>query len=1100
MAPEKRMRWARWLLLAIILLVLIGGVAGWSLRKTIARQLLADWCADRELICTARFEQLGLKGVVMDDMSVTGQGTRAFEALQVRVQLEWPGLFSPRVTMVEVDEPVVHGALSEGQIGFHGLERLVPRGSGGGGELPYIDIADGRILIQTSAGEVSASVSARGMFPKDAEASIRLDPASLDEPQGYVRLSGGTADLLARDGQLEGRVNLVVEELRTDDVALSGADLIATLEAGSGQDMPARLVWEGQVAEASGADFDVEVLETSGQVRLDRLAGASVDDVFAALAEADIRLATGQARWTGYSAEGVHLEAALHKTGEGVTGPVDIALTAASVPQGQAGMIHAEGDISWAAKAGGLFSGLVSSSGTSLSQDTSDSLLERIKLPSPLSAHGERMRAAFQRGLSEFSTEANVALEWGEAGLSIESHEHASLMAASGLTLSVSEPGGSWFRLQDRQVSFSGDVSLKGGGAPKIDADLETLRFGKDGLSLAAGPVELSPWSVNGTRFGMDLNSLEVSSKPDDLSVKADGAASLSGPVFGLQLSPSRLSGAIQVNSTEEGLHVQPVNKPCLLFDTQGVTLGGVAFQKNRLNLCPRAGAFMKPGRAEATGMAFLGDVSWPFESKSVTGDLNLSDAAIDWSVASGFAMTLSSPELGLLLNVGARPLSIDAGSPHVRLITARGKVPALDATLGDTVFGGTLIPAKVSAAGVRFDGVIGSGGLSGELSGKSVLIRDFRDDPVYQPLVSDLTAEMHEWQLALSGPLHLQASDVPVGDITADINVLTLDGTARVSTRQLEFRKGGLQPVMLSELLRGVYTDAAGRMEAASDVIIDGGRLAGTADVSVSDFGFQTTRLGRVENVNGQVHFADLFTLSTAPSQVLTVGSMNPGVPLRDGRIVFSLSGGKILAVESAAFPFAGGVMALSPFDWTLGADKQHVEVTADAVDLATLVSILKLPKIEAEGTVSGRFPIDIERTKVLIRDARLFADEGGGRVAYLGDAADSAAQSDANVRLAFEALKDFDFTVLEVGLDGDISDRVKITLKLAGKSRNDITYGENARIVRGQPFEFNIGVDTALAELFRSSQFYTNQQKLTDFVVEEVLTNRGLKVSEDE
>ena len=83
---------------------------------------------------------------------------------------------------------------------------------------------------------------------------------------------------------------------------------------------------------------------------------------------------------------------------------------------------------------------------------------------------------------------------------------------------------------------------------------------------------------------------------------------------------------------------------------------------------------------------------------------------------------------------------------------------------------------------------------------------------------------------------------------------------------------------------------------------------------------------------------------------------------------------------------------------------------------------------------------------------------------------------------------------------LDGDVADRVKITLKLAGKSRNDITYGQNAHILKGQPFEFNIAVDSALAELFRSSQFYTNQQKLTDFVVEEVLTDRGLKISEDE
>ena len=612
--------------------------------------------------------------------------------------------------------------------------------------------------------------------------------------------------------------------------------------------------------------------------------------------------------------------------------------------------------------------------------------------------------------------------------------------------------------------------------------------------------MQLSPWSVAGTGFGANISSLVVSSQADELSLQADGTLTLSGPAFGVNLSESRLSGAVQVIRQGGDLRVEPLNQPCLVFDTRGITLGGVAFHRNKLNICPRRGGFMTPGNGQASGVAALGNVSWPFASQSVNGVLNLRDTSINWSASRGFSMTLSAPELSLPMDIGDRVLTIDAANPRVRLATAKGKVPALAATLGDTVFGGTLIPAKVSASEIRFDGRIGAGGLSGDLSGISVLIRDFRDDPVYQPLLSDLTAHMHEWQMALTGPLRLQANDVEVGDIQADINVLTLDGSARVATRMLEFRKGGLQPVMLSELLRGVYTDAVGQMEAVSDVVIDGGRLAGTADVSVSDFGFQTTRLGRVQSVNGTVHFSDIFTLSTDPTQVLTVGSMNPGVPLNDGRLVFGLSGGKVLAVESAAFPFAGGTLALAPFDWTLGAESQHVEVTADAIDLTELVSTLKLPKIEAEGTVSGRFPIDIERSKVLIRNARLFADDGGGRLAYLGDAADSAARSDANVRLAFEALKDFDFTVLEVGLDGDVADRVRITLKLAGKSRNDITYGSNAQIVRGQPFEFNIAIDSALAELFRSSQFYTNQQKLTDFVVEEVLTDRGLKIAEDE
>ena len=232
-APSARARWARRVLAGAVLLVLLGLIAGWAMRKSIARQVLADWCAGRNLACTARFDELGLDGAAISDLAVKGQGQTAFEAPWARVRLDWPGLFTPRVAGVELEAPVVHGALADGQIGFYGLERLVPSGgSSGGGALPAIDIRDGRILIRTSAGEVGASVSANGLFPKDATASIVMDPAHLDEPQGYLRWSGGVADLVARNGQLEGRVNLTLEEMRTDDLSLIDAQLVATIESG----------------------------------------------------------------------------------------------------------------------------------------------------------------------------------------------------------------------------------------------------------------------------------------------------------------------------------------------------------------------------------------------------------------------------------------------------------------------------------------------------------------------------------------------------------------------------------------------------------------------------------------------------------------------------------------------------------------------------------------------------------------------------------------------------------------------------------------------------------------------------------------------------
>ena len=1096
----RRFRWLRWIGVLILVLV-IAGAAGWMLRKTVAQQVLAGWCADRELVCKARFDRLGPDGATVGDLTVSGGGDLAFETREIRVHLGWPGLLTPRVTGVEVDAPVVHGELADGRLSFHGLEKLALSGGSGGGALPALDIRDGRILIDTSAGEVSASVSLSGNFPQDGDASLVLDPASLDEKQGYVKWTGGTAELQARNGQIQGRADIALEEVRTDQVSVSNAALTATLDAGLGDDAPAHLVWEGRVDQASGADFSVQDLVTSGQARFDRLAELLPETVLSALTEADVQMETASARWADYTAGTVRVEASLRGKDGAFSGPVELSLADASLPQGRLGQFDAAGQMDWSEEEGAGFSGQVSASNAALDDSLADGALKAVVLPAPLSAHGESLRAALRRALADFSAASRVTVRSGGEGLRIGADEEATLTAASGLSLKVtSHEEKPWLSLAPGQVSLSGNVALKGGGAPGLEADIKSLALDTDGLSVTAGSVRLSPWTVDRVRFGADVSSLMLTKGTDTLAANATGSLSLSGPVFGLDLASSRLSGDIQVTQDARGLMVEPVSQPCLLFETQGVGLGGVEFQPITQKLCAKSGVFMKPSLGQAAGAATLGDVAWPFASKSVAGTLSLRNAGLDWSPKNGFAFTLSSPGLSLPLDIDTRSLTIDAASPRVSLATAKGQLPRLSVTLGDTVLGGTLIPARVSADGITFGGVIGPGGLSGDFAGRSVLIRDFRDDPVYQPLVSDLTARMDEWQLALTGPLRLEANSLRVGDIRADINMLSLDGTAHVETRALDFRVGGLQPVMLSERLRGVYTSAAGQMEAESDVVITGGHISGTADVTVSNFGFQTTRLGRVSNVNGHVQFADLFSLTTAPTQVLTIGSMDPGVPLTDGRIAFRLLEGSDLAVESAAFPFAGGTLALAPFNWTLGADTQHVEVTADAVDLAELVRTLKLPKIEAEGTVSGRFPIDVERTKVLIRNARLFADEGGGRLAYTGDAADSAAKSDANVRMAFEALKDFDFTVLEVGLDGNVADRVTITLKLAGKSRNDISYGNSAHIVRGQPFEFNIGIDTALAELFRSSQYYSNQQKLTDFVVREVLTEKGLTPAENE
>ncbi|HBF91401.1 MAG TPA: hypothetical protein DDX09_09545, partial [Hyphomonas atlantica] len=164
----------------------------------------------------------------------------------------------------------------------------------------------------------------------------------------------------------------------------------------------------------------------------------------------------------------------------------------------------------------------------------------------------------------------------------------------------------------------------------------------------------------------------------------------------------------------------------------------------------------------------------------------------------------------------------------------------------------------------------------------------------------------------------------------------------------------------------------------------------------------------------------------------------------------------------------------------------------TANGIELSKLVEVLKLPDTRATGTVSGSFPINVEGTDIFVRDARLKADEEGGYISYQGTAADSAGAADPNAKMAFEALQDFDFTVLELGLDGNVRDRMTISLILEGQSRKGIAYGNGNQVLNGQPFLFDITVNSALGELLRNAQYYTSQKSLTDEVVKQVTAKR--------
>lgn len=67
---------------------------------------------------------------------------------------------------------------------------------------------------------------------------------------------------------------------------------------------------------------------------------------------------------------------------------------------------------------------------------------------------------------------------------------------------------------------------------------------------------------------------------------------------------------------------------------------------------------------------------------------------------------------------------------------------------------------------------------------------------------------------------------------------------------------------------------------------------------------------LGPVSGIVGTINFTDLLALESAPGQVATVKTINPGIQVTNGVIRYQTLSGSRVKVESGRWPFAGGTL----------------------------------------------------------------------------------------------------------------------------------------------------------------------------------------------
>ncbi|WP_169711815.1 intermembrane phospholipid transport protein YdbH family protein [Henriciella litoralis] len=1073
----------------VLLLLLFTLLLLWVFRLSLTETIAKRWCRSQALECEIEATDLSLSGTTIDAIRLTNEtGQIPFEAERLTVELSWKGFLKPVVERVEINRPVIRLSYTEdGKISVGGLEDLAPGGSSETPQaMPEIVVRDARIEAQTPAGTVVATGRFEGKLPYKATLHARIEPVDLSSEQGSLSLTEGRVDLSLSGFRLQGSARLQLKEAVFEGLEARNI----TLDASMADTLLPTVEWSASIDTLSAPDLALEDTHASGRAGI--VAG-EVDEgapLLARLRRLSAEANSASVRWQDFTAQTASLTLETKRNGKDqFEGDFAARLTDFQHPDLSASELTLSGQGSASEDLSTInLTGEAVANGATVEADTRRRILDSIAPAAPFEAHGKALRSGLSAALSDFATGSGYTFSLANGSdWSLRTTRKLSATAANGavfaLTPHETQPA---LNVSGDIIDVAGVLTLHGPGLPTLAADVSDLLVTDEGIRLKAGGFSIDPWTASGLTLGANLSELDFDSTSGDAHVQGLGEIRINGRLFGMDMKNARLFGGLEAISGD-ALRVQSYSTRCIGLDTKGIDAAGdLAIGAMQLQLCPKEGRLVRRTKDGFTGVLDLGDAAIPFRTTDTSGTLSLQSGLLDWQAAKSASFDISARQMVLQMDIGDNTLGISAASPDLKLATANPL--KITATTGRAEFSGSLVPADISLQSANFTATLPASGLSGRATANQVEVRDRGDDPLYRPFTGDLTANFGNGLMQVNGPISTARAGRTVADMNLTLDLVKMDGEASVTTRDLTFEPNGFQPTALSERVRGLLSNARGQLNAGASFLIDGGNVSGTGFVEATDLGFDTLRVGAVDGVNGRIVFDDIMALSTPPGQEVRLGSINPGIPLKDGVIHFKLTEATNATIEEARWPFAGGELVVGRSDWTISGTRDIIEISARKLELKDIISTFKLPDVEADGTVSGTFPVELVGPNAYIRNAVLKADSEGGKIAYTGEIGDAAAQADDRVELAFDALKDFRFSVLEVGADGNLSGDVLITLKLVGKS---------PKVLGGAPFAFNIGVDSELMKLIRTGQSMTSTGWLAEATAQ---SQTGAEVTEIE
>lgn len=589
---------------------------------------------------------------------------------------------------------------------------------------------------------------------------------------------------------------------------------------------------------------------------------------------------------------------------------------------------------------------------------------------------------------------------------------------------------------------LDGQIRLAGGGLPEAVLDLAPSGNG------FAGRLQMADYGTADARLSLP----ELAFRPVRGGTDLAGRARMTGPLFGGYVTNLDLpvQGLLASGGT------LALWNSCQSIGFDAFRLSSLSLGADRLRVCPRSGSLLRVGNgpARADARVLSPAVEGRLAGTPITIAANGVDVTLKGFAAQALAVRLGTPESRTLFDAasftgrfGGQGLSGDMTGGAGRI----GNVPLLlseadgDWTLRQGVF---------------------------DLAG-SLRVDDAAQQNRFEPMrARDVTLRFADNRITATGVLAEPRTGTRVADVDLIHRFGDASGQADFTVRALRFDKD-LQPDALTRLALGTVANVDGSISGTGRINWTGDRVTSTGTFTTDGLDLAAP-FGPVENLAGTIRFTDLLGLETAPGQILTLGTVSPGLDVFDGVLRYRLLPGQRVQIEGADWPFAGGVIHLDPTILDMAGDAPKL-LTFDVtgMDIAVFLQRFGFDNLQATGVFDGTLPMIFDQSGGRIEGGRLVSREGGGTIAYIGDLTYKDLSYFAN--LAFDMLKSIRYRDLTIGLDGDLGGEMVTQVKFSGlqqgegAQRNFIT-----REIAKLPIQFNVNVRGPFLQLIGAVKSY--------------------------